>query len=69
MKSLFDLRHRAVDIHDQAIGRRIGHGKTIGLGEIDHGLVVLRRGAELFGELSDREKLAVVGAGWVREPT
>ena len=68
MEGFVDLRHRAIDIDEQAIRRRIGHCKTIGPGEIDHGLVILHRWAELLCELSYGQKMAVVGAGWVIEP-
>ena len=68
MKSLLDLRHRPVDIHQQSIGRLTGHGKTIGFREIDHGRVILHRRAELFGELGYGEKLAVIRTRRVIEP-
>ena len=65
IEGLFDLRHRAVDRHHQAIRGRVGHGETVGLGEIDHRLVILRRGAELPCELIHAEKMTVIGAGGV----
>jgi hypothetical protein len=68
VKNFINLTNRTVDRHKPAIRGSVGHGKTIRLSEIDYGLIVLSRGAKLFGELIDAEELTVVGAGWVVEP-
>ena len=64
IESFFNLCHRAADGHNQAIRGPVGHGKSVSLGEIDYRLVILRRGAELLGELIDAEKMMVIWAGW-----
>src|SRR5271167_1804836 len=69
MECLFNLRNRTIYIHKQAVRRRVGYRKSIGFGEIDHGLVILLRGAEAFRELSYRKKLMVIRGGGVVEPT
>ena len=69
MKRLFDLCHRAVDRNNQAIHRPVGHRKTIGLGKVDCGLVVLHRRAELFRKLRNTQELAIIRALGIIEAT
>ncbi len=67
IECLFNLCNRTADRHNHAIGWGIGHGKTIGPDEIDHRLIILRRGGKLFGELFDAEKLMIIGTGRIIE--
>ena len=41
VEGCLDLRNRAADRHNRAIGRCAGDGEAVGLGEADYGLVVL----------------------------
>ena len=68
MKGTLDLRHRAIDIHEQAIWRSIRNGKTICLRKIYDGLIVRDSWAKLLSKLRHAQELMIVGTAGIVEP-
>jgi hypothetical protein len=65
MKNAFDVADRAGGIHDHPIAVGPYFSEPVGLEEPAQGLIILRRGAELFRELFRGQKLPIPGASGI----
>ena len=63
VEGFLDVRHRAADIQQGAIGVRAAHRQAVGLRKGDDRLVILFRRAEPGGKLFRRQVVPVIGMG------